>query len=329
VKKFKVILIFVLGLVLFVLFLITIDYRQLWNAICHARWGWICACLASGFSGYFVRAYRWQYLLMPIKKIKPFKLFKATVIGFSVTIVFPGRLGEIVRPYLIGTWENISKSSAFATIIFERILDMLSILVYFAAYLFFFSDTSGASTLWSVVHKSGLVALVVGIAGFTILLLWGHKPQLIKRLISAVLFWSSARFRNKVLDIVESFSGGLAVLKSPWQLFKVIILSFVFWFTIVLATIFIIWAFVPDIAFVHGIFIMVLVVLGIAVPTPGGAGTFDWAVKWGLERLGIEPNLSATIALVYHVTTCAPVVLVGIAFMWQEGLRWDKIKQIK
>jgi len=51
-------------------------------------------------------------------------------------------------------------------------------------------------------------------------------------------------------------------------------------------------------------------------------------VKLGLVWLGINANIASTIALVYHFITLTPVLIIGIIFMWYEGLRWDKIKQM-
>ena len=327
-KRWRVIVIFVVGILLFVWFLLRINYQELWKALNCARLSWVFASLAIGLAGYYVRAIRWQYLLMPIKKIAPFKLFKATVIGFSVTIVLPGRIGEIVRPYLIGVWENISKSGALATIVLERIIDMLCVLTYFALYLVFFVDKGSTSTLQKVLQKSSMLAFVIGISGFIILFIWGNKPKVFKKMVNYFMFWSSEKIKEKAMNVVESFSSGLGILRQPWLLAKVVALSFIFWFMISVSTSCIIWAFVPDIAFVHGIFIMGLLVTGIAIPTPGGVGTFHWLVKLGLQWLNIDANVASTIALLFHLISVGPPLIIGITFMWHEGLRWEKLKKM-
>ena len=73
--------------------------------------------------GSAIRAVRWGVLLEPIKKDIPFKsLFATTVIGYMLNNLLP-RSGEVARPYLLGKHENLSRASAFATIIVERIID--------------------------------------------------------------------------------------------------------------------------------------------------------------------------------------------------------------
>lgn len=327
-KRWRVIVIFILGIVLFIWFLIRINYRELWKALCNAKLGWVFASLAIGLAGYYIRAIRWQYLLLPIKKIAPFKLFKATVIGFSVTIVLPGRIGEIVRPYLIGAWEDISKSSALATIVLERIIDMLCVLTYFALYLAFFMDRGSTSTFQMLIRKSSIIAFMIGISGFIILFIWGNKPQVFKKIIMYILFWGSERIKQKAVNVVESFSSGLGILRQPWLLLKVVVLSFIFWFMICVSTSFIIWAFMPGIAFIHGIFIMGLLVAGIAIPTPGGVGTFHLLVRNGLIWLNVDANVASAIALLYHLISVGPPLIMGILFMWYEGLKWEKIKNM-
>jgi len=75
--------------------------------------------------GHMARAWRWQYLLYPIKpNVTLRNSFSAVMIGYMVNNFLP-RVGEFVRPYAIGNLENISKSAALGTVVIERIIDMI------------------------------------------------------------------------------------------------------------------------------------------------------------------------------------------------------------
>ena len=82
------------------------------------------------FASLWMRAFRWRYLLSPVKLIGIRSLFYAVGVGSMVNIVFPARLGEVVRAHAIGTKEQISRSASFATIVVERVFDGFALLFF-------------------------------------------------------------------------------------------------------------------------------------------------------------------------------------------------------
>lgn len=328
-SKVRLIIILILTFALLLTFFISINYEGLWLAIKGARILWLILGLAVGLGAFYIRVKRWHYLLLPMKSIKDMPLFKAIIIGFSVSIALPGRIGELVRPYLIGSWENISKSAALATVVLERIIDMLCVLTYFAMYIYFYSSKNMDSSWFAIVRKSGLLALLIGLSGLLLLIIWGFCPGLIRKLIKILFFWSAESFRNKILLLAEKFSDGLLVLKYPRLMINIFVLSYIFWFVIAVNTAFIIWAFDPLVKFEDAIFVMVLLVIGIALPTPGGVGGFHWAVRLALVWVGVKDSVATAIALIDHIISVGPVLLIGLFFVWREGLQWSKIKDIQ
>ena len=101
-----------------------------------ANYWWIALLVPISLLGHWIRALRWKYLMAPIKKdCKLSHLFGAIMIGYAVNNVLP-RVGELVRPYVLGNQEQVSKSAALATVVVERILDLLSF--YFIACITLF-----------------------------------------------------------------------------------------------------------------------------------------------------------------------------------------------
>src|SRR3982750_480815 len=85
---------------------------------------------------YAIRALRWQSLLAPIGPTRYLVAFETTVIGFAANSLIPGRVGEVLRPYLLARREALNATSAFATIILERVLDLATVLMLFALFVF-------------------------------------------------------------------------------------------------------------------------------------------------------------------------------------------------
>src|SRR5687767_1368710 len=76
-----------------------------------------------------VRAIRWRYLLLPVGPARFSTALRTTMIGFAASNILPARVGEILRPYLLAREERLNATSAFATIVLERVLDMLAVLM--------------------------------------------------------------------------------------------------------------------------------------------------------------------------------------------------------
>ena len=79
---------------------------------------------------YVFRAYRWKALLEPSLKVNVSELYSPMMVGFMGNFL-PARAGEILRPYLLSKKSNITFSAAFASIIIERLFDLIMLLLIF------------------------------------------------------------------------------------------------------------------------------------------------------------------------------------------------------
>ena len=117
---------------------------------------------------YVTRAYRWQILLRPFKKIPVKEIYSPLMIGFMGNVL-PARAGEFLRAYLVGKKHNITFSGAFSTIIVERLFDLVCLLALFVWVFLFNAEIfdpnltfSGVSVqtmhggVWSFLLYSGL-----------------------------------------------------------------------------------------------------------------------------------------------------------------------------
>src|SRR5690348_4327186 len=114
---------------LLALFLHNVDLRGVLAGIVRAHVGWLTLSLVAAGSTLFIRAFRWQYLLAPLGSATFGNAFRATAVGFAATAVLPARAGEVIRPYFLSRHEAISATGAFATIVLERVLDSITVIV--------------------------------------------------------------------------------------------------------------------------------------------------------------------------------------------------------
>ena len=270
---------------------------------------------------------------MPLKKSHLSNLFSTTVIGFMVNSLIPGRLGEIVRPYLLSQKEGLSKTAAFATIIVERVFDLIIILVLFSLYLLLAPAlpyrSSEASVTLSQVEWSGLISAIAAAAIIALLLLLHVKTALFLKGAEKLFSFLPARFSQVLLRGINSFAQGLAVLRGKGLLFMVVVYSFVHWLTVCFGMWVILAAFNIEVPFYLTFFILIFAATGAAIPTPAGVGAFHKAVQIVLVSfMGIDNDLAVGTSIVLHAVTFAPVTLLGIVLVWKEGLTIKKIKEL-
>jgi uncharacterized membrane protein YbhN (UPF0104 family) len=119
------------------LFVRKIEWSSLGVAFGEAKYIYIFPTIIIMLVGFYFRALRWQVLISPVKKVSLLNLFSANMIGFMANNVLPARLGEVIRPVVIARKEKIKVSTSFATVVMERIFDVLGIIVI-ASLLFYF-----------------------------------------------------------------------------------------------------------------------------------------------------------------------------------------------
>src|SRR5437867_9818111 len=93
-----------------------IDYR-------YAPLAFVAFCVS-----YAARVYRWQLLFYPYH-LRWSKVLSTLTIGYFLSNITPGRAGDLVRPFLIANIERVPIPRALPTVVVERTLDLLSVVV--------------------------------------------------------------------------------------------------------------------------------------------------------------------------------------------------------
>ena len=100
-----------------------LNLGEFWQSVKSANYWWIIPGVAVFFVGLWVRAWRWHYLLKPIKKIPTKVMFPITCIGYMGNNIYPARAGEVLRAVVLKRREGVPVSASLATVIVERIFD--------------------------------------------------------------------------------------------------------------------------------------------------------------------------------------------------------------
>ncbi len=307
------------------------DLAGVWAEMRRADPGLLLASLLFTAVTYALRAWRWQYLLRPIGRAPYASALRATIIGFAASALLPARAGEIIRPYLLARREGFSTAAAFATIVLERLLDLVTVLLLFSAFLLFFDPglaVTDARTFAAIRVGAGgaAVTAVVGLAGLAVLA--GH-PERLGRAAGRLERWLPARIASVLERLVARFAAGMAVLRMPSELARAMAISVPLWMSIAAG----IWlaarAFHITLPFTGSFLVMSLLVVGVAVPTPGAIGGFHAAFRVGVTAFyGATEEQAVGAAIVLHAISFVPVSVAGIALMAHEGLSLGRMRSL-
>lgn len=322
-QRARTVVIFLLTLALLAYFLRDADPAVMWAEVRRAN-GWLLMA-ALGFTAltYVLRAWRWQSLLAPIGPTRFSVALRTTIIGFAASAILPARAGEVLRPYLLARKEGLPATAAFATIILERLLDMATVLLLFALFVFTVPPglIAAGAPEWSDVTFWGAVSAAAAVLGLLLLFALAGHPERLGRAalrIERVLPQALAR---KVAGFVKTFAQGLAVMRDPARLLAALAQSFPLWLSISAG----IWltslAFHITFPFMASFLVATLLVVGVAVPTPGAIGGFHAAYQIAVVMFFNAPDDRAkSAAIVLHAISFVPVAVVGMALMAREGL---------
>jgi hypothetical protein len=281
---------------------------------------------------YVMRAVRWQFLLRPIGRTGFGIAFRATVIGFAISALLPARPGEAVRPYLLARRERLSFTSVLATILIERMLDLAAVLIMFASFVLLFDPGMQAvdSRLYDAVKLGGTVAAAAAVAILAVMSVFAGHPERLGRMVLAAERVLPAKAVHAIARIVERFAGGLAATRNPWDLVKGLALSMPVWLGIAVSVWLVARAFHITLPFTGSFLLLTLLVVGVAVPTPGGVGGFHEAFRVGATAFyGVDNDRAVGCAIAMHASQFVPVVVAGLVFMAQEGLSLGSMSTIK
>ena len=280
------------------------------------------------------RAIRWNYLLQNKKKgIKFFNRFAANAVGFTVTYLFPGRLGELVKPLYLAQKENITKGFVLGTVVVERVFDIFTICFLLGLFLvlkpFHSSFIQINEEIYSNLYYWGIGGLVFAfIILFLSLFLYFLKEKALS-IIAIFIKPIPKNISNKIIALFEEFIDGLKFFHSLKNLFMYILWSFIVWVGMITHTWIFFFAYrisVPLFSLVPYIF---LTMVGAAIPTPGMVGGFHYFSKLGLVSLyRIDPNLAISMTIVIHMVHMIITCLVGFLILWKEGLHLIQIKKL-
>jgi glycosyltransferase 2 family protein len=327
----RTILIAVVTLALLAWFLRQADFAKVWREIQSARLGILALSLVATSLTYVLRSLRWQYLLAPIGPTRFSQAFRTTVIGFAANTILPARVGEVVRPYLLARSEGLPITATFATIILERLLDLATVLLMFGLFVFLFDPGMAAINpeIYEKVKVGGGLAAVASVAALVTVAVLARMGSRVETMVARVSRILPGGLGAKLAHLAHTFVLGMAVMRDPVRLGQSLLLSVPLWLSIAMGIWLVTVAFHMTIPFTGSFLIVALLVVGVAVPTPGAVGGFHEAFRIAAAVFyGVPNDRAVGAAIVLHMASFLPITILGAIFMVQDGLSFGRVQRL-
>jgi glycosyltransferase 2 family protein len=316
-----------LALGLLAWFLRGTNFVDVWLQVRQVRPGLLILSFLMVGLTFVARAIRWRYLLNPLGMTRFRTVFRSMVIGFGALSLLPVRVGDVIRPYLLARQERLPVTSVFATVVMERVLDLISVLILLAVFVW--GGAGGAylpARLLGPIEFSAAIGAAVALSLLAGMWVLATHPERIGRLAAALARVLPGSLSSRAGSLATAFSSGFAATRDVRQLLLAFGWSIVVWLAIAAQAWTVTIAFGIPMPFPGTFLLQAMLVIGVAVPTPGGVGSFHEAYRLGVTTFfGASKDQAVAAAIVTHAISFIPPVVGGILFMAQDGLSLGRL----
>ena len=283
--------------------------------------------------GFFLRAYKWRYLLDHIKPIRVISLFKAVIVGYMMNSILPARAGEVYRAFFLNKLEKISKSSVFGTIVLERVFDGLSIGICII-YVLLINIIQE-----ELVYRAGIIGIGVYIFAIIFIVIFYFKKDVVVKIMKKVLFFFPSQLMKKIMEFLNSFYEGLHIFRNLKRLIFFTLFTIIMWvlflytnylFLESMGMFQIINSAVSQINFT--ILMVVCIAIGVSIPSaPGAVGPFQFSIFMAFssvipalaksQEASYDGNLVASFSMYIWLVSILIVVILGFYILTREHVK--------
>lgn len=259
------------------------------------------------------RSIRWRLLLNDIPQTAT--VFHIQNIGYMLTMLLPFRLGDVGRVILMGARPNITPLQAAATMVVERLLDLLFFIVLLPFVVAQLPNVPPEVTL------AGQTFGTIAIIGVVVLVLIANQEAWLQRIINQISFLK--RFKPQI----DNLFTGLKALTSWKTGTRLILWSILIWIPVIIAYDMALRAVDTNVPPVMVAFTVCMAAFGVAAPSsPGQFGVFHLSVLFALTTvLGYPASAILSFAILYHTLQFILFILFGAFGLYMTGTSWREL----
>jgi len=269
---------------------------------------------------FLIKAFRWWYLMLPVKRFSFKRIFIATVIGFMVNNVLPLRGGDLLRAHLLGRQENIGTTTIFATVALDRVFEVLSLLTVSLLMLFLIPLPGW---MWDSV----IILVIAFLCGVIAIAAFLSPPKLIGKWWKYLVSLLPSNLEGAVSKFTRQARIGLDAGSGKIRLTNLYILAvsesavtgFLVYYSLKMIGI--------ELTLAAVMSVMIAMNLAVILPAaPANIGVFEFAVMTTLEFFQFNKSIALSGAVILHAISIIPVSLLGFILFLKE---WIMPKEVE
>jgi len=312
IKIFKFLIFFTLGIFIFWLIYKDQDIERIKSVLKNeVNYFWIVVSLFIGLISHISRTLRWGLMIEPIgHKPRFVNTFMAVMIGYLMNMAFP-RMGEISRCGVLARYEKISFTKLFGTVVAERLIDVVSLLILLMIVIF----SQFGQMISFLQHNPEIQAKLTSV--FT-------SPYLIVGFIALIVIaylfrntFKQTKIFKRVVAILINFKEGFISIRSikrkSWFWFHSVFIWLCYY--LMLYSIFFAFDFTRNLNPIAGLTTFVFASFGMVAPVQGGIGAWHFMAIEGLRLYGVAFENGVIFAFVAHTSMTVMIIAVGLISM--------------
>jgi uncharacterized protein (TIRG00374 family) len=291
-----------------------VTFSEVWAAISQADVRFIVLAFLCVVVTNLAKTYRWRVLLGEAgKRVPLFELLKALLVGQMLNTLYPMRIGDLSRAYVIG---GIGPGRVFTmgTVLLEKLLDMFSYSILFILLILLIRLPAWVS---NSAYSFTLVVLVSTVAIFFL----AYRPGYFVQLGERVLGIMPEKFYQYTANRFRSGVASLGVLQSSAGLFRLAFWLIIVWVSAILTNFLTMRALHIQLPWTASLLVLVILQVGIAIPSvPGRLGIFEYMCILALGVFNVDQATALTYGILLHSLVMLPTLLFGMLFFAMMGL---------
>lgn len=295
-----------------------VDLAALGEELAGADYRFVAPFLITLTLFFWIKAWRWALILVPLGHYSIRQVTPAMMIGFAANNVLPAHLGEIVRSLWFARRYRLRVSAVLVSQVLERILDVVAILVLYLLAVPWIDNPPPAIrfSVWLV----AAIAAAVGVVIYAML----ASPEKMFRLwhVLGGRLPASIQSRGEIIlnDVLEALSS----VRSPGRLLRLTINSIIQWSLMGVCVWMSMAAMGVSIGPAVTIIVLTATVVAVTLPNaPGYVGALQAAFVFALQPFGVSSESAFAASVFYLVANWVPITLVGGLFMLSTRRRPD------
>jgi uncharacterized protein (TIRG00374 family) len=312
-RKWKLAVGILISLVSLILALRGIEWQQVGEALRRADWRYLIPAVVAILAYLLARSVRWRILLGPDVSLTD--VFAVINIGYLISNVFPFRLGDPARAVAIGVGREVKISAALSTIVVERVLDMLVVVLLLSITLPFVGQAG-----WTI--RAGMLGGAAAVVSLGVLIVLAWRPDWGRQIARLVLVRLLGFDPERWMETVDGLLEGVSALRSVRRAVGALAWSVVIWMLTVGYYFALLWAFLDQPTLVQSAFITCATGLGMALPSsPGAMGVFHSIARYALQLpFGVPVEEAVVVAFASHAFQYIVMCLLGLLGLIQQNL---------